>query len=121
MLTACEQAAIAADINAIAHPSSAQIQRATTASDGLGGRSRTFATVATVACRITPDRKGAAEAMTGERMMDKEPYRVSFPLGTDVRITDRVVVDGVTLAVEAVQAPRSVEVERVTYCTRAAA
>lgn len=121
MLTACEQTALAADVTAVAHPTSAQIQRATNASDGAGGRTRTFATVATVACRVTPDAAGAQEVLTSDKLRDAEPYRVSFPAGTDVRITDRIVALGLTLAVEAVRSPRSVEVERVTYCTRAAA
>lgn len=103
-----------------AMPSSAQIQRATTASDGAGGRTRSFATVATVACRITPDAMGAQEAISSDRLRDAEPYRVSFPAGTDVRITDRLIIGSLTLAVEAVRQPRSVELERVTFCTRPA-
>lgn len=118
MLTACEQTALAADIAAVALPSSGQIQRATTASDGAGGRTRSFATVATVACRVTP--QGGSEAERSDRMRDKEAYKVAFPAGTDIRIDDRIVVDGLTLAVEERKAPASVEVERIVIASRAA-
>lgn len=119
MISAREAAALATDVAGVL-PSSAQIQRSTNASDGAGGRTRAFGTVLTVACRITPDATGAREVLSAERLRDAEPYRVAFPAGTDVRITDRIIVAGLTLSVEAVRAPRSVEVERVTYCTRAA-
>lgn len=120
MLTACEQAALVEDLAGFAYPSSAQIQRATTASDGAGGRTKTWATVTTIDCRITPDAGGGQDVRTNDKMRDAEPYKVTFPAGTDVRITDRIIAAGLTLSVEAVRAPSSVEVERVTYCTRAA-
>lgn len=119
MITTREAAALAADVATVL-PSTGLIQRATTASDGAGGRTRSFATVATVACRITPDAMGAREVLSNDRLRDSEPYRVAFPEGTDVRLGDRVSIGGMVLSVEAVRTPRSVEVERVTYCTRAA-
>jgi head-tail adaptor len=115
-----ELAALATDVATVL-PSTAQIQRATATSDGAGGRSRSFSTVATVACRITPDAMGAREALGNDKIKDTEPYRVAFPAGTDVRLSDRVSVGGLVLSVEAVRQPRSVEVERVTFCMRAAA
>lgn len=120
VITTRELAALATDVATVL-PSSGQIQRATTSSDGAGGRTRSFSTVATVACRITPHSMDEQELVTNDRFKDKEPFRVAFPAGTDVRLGDRVVVSGRTLSVEAVRSPRSVEVERVTFCVEAAA
>jgi hypothetical protein len=120
VITTRELAALALDVATVL-PSSAQIQRATNTSDGAGGRSRAFSTVATVACRITPDAMGAREILGNDKIKDTEPYRVAFPAGTDVRLADRVVIGALTLSVEAVRTPRSVEVERVTFCMKAAA
>jgi head-tail adaptor len=121
VITTREAASLALDVATVL-PSSAQIQRATTASDGAGGRTRVFATVATVKCRVTPERDGGKmrEIIAADHIKDKELYRVAFPAATDIRITDRVLVDGLTLSVEAVMAPSSVEVERVVFTTRAA-
>lgn len=118
ILTACEKTALSADIAAVAHPSSAQIQRATNTSDGAGGRTRAFSTVTTVMCRVTP--QGGAEGERSDRMRDKEAYKVAFAAGTDIRIDDRIVVDGLTLSVEERKAPASVEIERIVMASRAA-
>lgn len=119
MITTRELAALATDVATVL-PTTATIQRASTASDGAGGRTRTFSTVATVSCRITPDAMGAREALGNDKVKDTEPYRVAFPAGTDVRLADRVTISGLVLSVEAVRTPRSVEVERVTFCMKAA-
>ena len=52
-------------------------------------------------------------------MRDGMTYRVAFAAGTDVRIGDRLTFSGLTLSVEGIRSPRSVEVERVAYVTRA--
>lgn len=120
MLTTRELSALATDVAGVL-PSSAQIRRPNGSSDGMGGRSTSFTTAQTVACRITPASTSEVEAIVGDKIRDGEPYRIAFPAGTDVRLRDRVVIGADTFSVEAVRTPRSVEVERVTYCARAAA
>jgi hypothetical protein len=61
-----------------------------------------------------------AERMVGERFYDREAYRVGFVADTDIRITDRLEIDGLTFSVESVRHPHGVEVERVAIVTRAA-
>lgn len=115
-----ELAALAADV-ATVQPDMAAIRRATAASDGMGGTTRTWATVATVGCRITSVDQQTAEQEIGARLADKAGYRIAMPAGTDVRVTDRVQIGTTTYAIEAVRDRRSVEVERVAYASKAAA
>jgi len=74
-----------------------------------------FTLVGTYAARITPINTQQAEEEVGSRLANGTAYRVAMPAGTDVRQTDRITYDNVTYSVEAVRAPRSVEVERVIY------
>lgn len=119
-LAAAEIAAIVADMTAV-QPSSAQIQRATNTTDSMGGRSRAFSTVATVACRVKVEGSGASESQAGGKIEDAQTYRLAFPAQTDVRITDRVVVGGMTLAVDAVNTPTTWEFERIAHARKVAA
>jgi hypothetical protein len=118
VLTDREKACLANDVADVL-PSSVVITRASSASDGLGGRSNTFSAVGTYAARVTPADAGAVEQEIGSKMRDGMTYRVAFPAGTDVRIGDRLTFSGLTLSVEGVRSPRSIEVERVVYVTRA--
>jgi len=118
VLSAREQACLAADVATVL-PSTVTLSRPTTASDGLGGRSSVFAPVDTYAARITPMNNQQAEEEVGARLSNGTVYRVALPAGTDVRSTDRITYDGTAYSVEAVRAPRSVEVERVVYVKEA--
>lgn len=118
MLSDRDKACLAADVASVL-PSSVVLTRASSASDGLGGRSNTFTTVATYAARVTPADAGAVEEEIGTKLRDGMTYRVAFPAGTDVRIGDRLTFSGLTFSVEGVRSPRSVEIERVVYATRA--
>ena len=120
MLTTREKADIAIDLTEML-PSSAQIKRPTNTSDGLGGRSQAFSTAATVACRITSNSMNAEDGQASDKIIDTEPYRIAFPAGTDVRITDRLLINSITYSVEAVRGNHSVEIERVVYARKAAA
>lgn len=118
MLTSRETAALAADVLTIL-PSSAAVKRRTGTNDGLGGRADTYGTVATVVCRITPTTTDVIEKEIGSRLRSDVMWRVAFPAGTDIRSTDRLTIGTATYAVEAVRDGRSVEVERVVYCSKA--
>lgn len=119
MISAREITLLAEDVATIL-PSTAAIKRRSAGSDGLGGRAETYATAATVACRIAPVSTDVIEKEVGSRLRSDVVWRVAFPAGTDVRSTDRLTISGATYAVEAVRDGRSVEVERVAYCAKAA-
>jgi hypothetical protein len=119
-LTTREKAGIAADLLEML-PSSAQVRRASNTSDSLGGRSQAWSTVATVACRISPNSMNAAEGDISDKILNSEPYRIAFPVGTDVRVSDRILISGVTYSVEGVRDARDIEIELVTFAKRAAA
>lgn len=71
-------------------PDSARVLRKVTSSDGMGGRVVTWATAATVACRLAA--ASGAERVIGERITPSNTYTVTMPYGTDVRQADRVEV-----------------------------
>lgn len=119
LMTARETAALAADV-ATVQPDSAAVRRASAASDGMGGTTRTWTTVATATCRITPLDQTEAEQVLGDDTRDKQVYRVSLPYGTALTVADRLLINGTTYAVEAVRTNRSLEVERIAYCVKAA-
>lgn len=81
-------------------PSTAAISRKTLASDGQGGRTETWATVATVACRVSPmETRGDDEQVQSDRPLSVGDFVITFPAGTDVRAVDRCIVDSVTYEV----------------------
>jgi hypothetical protein len=114
MLSARDLTCLASDVATVL-PDTVSLTRPASASDGLGGRSNVFALVGTYAARITPINTQQAEEEVGARLSNGTAYRVALPAGTDVRQTDRITYSSVTYSVEAVRAPRSVEVERVVY------
>jgi len=119
MLSARDIACLAADV-ATVQPDSITLTRASAASDGLGGRTNTFSTVATYAARVAPVSTQQAEEEVGARLKDGMYYRISLPAGTDVRTADRIVYGTLTLSVEAVMSPGTLEVERKVFAVRAA-
>lgn len=91
---------------------SCEIQRATTTSDGMGGSTDTWATVATVCCTVAPvSRTGRAER-TGEQVREVQARMVTLPAETDVRLTDRLIVNGQTLEVVDLRESRTYEIVR---------
>ena len=121
LLSVADTASIAADMVSL-FPESCTIQRATNTTDGLGGRTQAWATASTTTCRVRPINKSgiATDEPLANVQLDQHSYRVAFPLGTDVRITDRVACMGLTLAVQGLGIPASLGVEVVTDCKRAA-
>lgn len=96
-------------------PDSCSISRLTrtTTEDGS---SASWATVLTVACRVSPLASGANEALGGaEQISAIAQWTIWLPAGTDVRVTDRIVYGSRTFEVARVGA-RSYEVSREVLC-----
>lgn len=106
-LTSEEQACLADTAVALMH-TTATILRRTGTSDGAGGQTQTWtAAAASVPCSITALGGGASGIGGGERDSEGRwetavAYRLSMPADTDIRASDRVQVDDVTLEVTSV-------------------
>lgn len=89
-------------------PLTATVLRRMGSSDGAGGQSQTWtAHAAGVPCSVTALGGGASGIGGGERDSEGRwevavAYRLSMPGGTDIRASDRVQVDDLTVEVTAV-------------------
>lgn len=95
-----------------------QVLRATLVADGWGGETTSWAVVspAGLCCRVSPfGRRFEEEHVQEERVTVTNHYRIALPTGTDVNERDRISALGATYEVASVQAPRTVELERVVY------
>lgn len=120
-LTDKDKALLAIDVLDVL-PDTATILRASTTSDGAGGRTLSWATVGTARCRMMESGgPGKDETLVADHMRDKQFYILAFPVDTDVRITDRVQVLDLLLSIEGVSLPKSIIVELTVMATRAAA
>lgn len=119
MLSPRDIACLAQDV-ATVQTDSITLTRPSSASDGLGGRTNTYSTVSSYAARVAPVSTQQAEEEIGSRLKDGMYYRISLPAGTDVRTTDRIIYGTLTLSVEAVVSPGTLEVERKVFAVRAA-
>lgn len=97
-------------------PDSVAISRATSVSDGYGGLTETWATVATVAGRVSPTGYAPDERAVAQRLGNVSSWVVTMPALTDVRVTDRLAVGSRTFEVKEVLGPRSYEVSRRVVC-----
>lgn len=96
-------------------PDTCVIQRYTQVVTG-DGTSQTWATLATVTCRVSRIGQGGTEGMSGSGAVQAVGQRrVKLPPETDVTPKDRLLVDGVTYEVLDVQ-KISNEVERTVIC-----
>jgi SPP1 family predicted phage head-tail adaptor len=93
-------------------PESAEIQRPTDTTTG-DGTSRTWATVATVSARLSPNGNTAQERDLAAQLQAVTTWRIAVPVSTDVTPKDRVVISGRTFEVAGVLGPRSYEAERI--------
>lgn len=113
MITTAELADMRA-VQALTLTEAATVKRHTLASDGQGGVSETWATVATVGCRVSPITSND-ERLLGGRLVEGVMQRVTLPALTDVRLADRIGVGGREFEVLAV-ALHSQETARVVVC-----
>lgn len=73
-------------------PDTAYIQQANRVSDGRGGESVVWQTVATVPCRLAQN-QGREKEQGGKTMPDGS-YVITFPHGTNVLTSHRVQING---------------------------
>lgn len=109
MLSTAQIAGMRATANA-AMPDTAAISRVTRTSDGAGGYTEAWTTIATVACRIAST--GGAEADVAAKLTATTTATVTLPALTDVAPADRLVVGSRTFEVLAVLSARSWEIAR---------
>ena len=69
------------------------IKRKTSVSDGKGGHTATWATIATVKCRLMVSFSSqAGDSEIAGRMTNTANFQIRFPVGTDVRNTDTITI-----------------------------
>ena len=62
----------------------------------------------------------AQDVVVDERFFNVQLYRITFAAGSDVQVTDRIVIDGLVLSVEGIHDPQSIQIQHIVICTRAA-
>lgn len=104
MLTTAEITAIR-NTETLALPDTCTVSRKTLASDGRGGHSATWASVATnVACRLgRSGSKSGVETIDADALQQQTPWVVTFKHDQDVRNTDRIVIGARTFEVISVE------------------
>lgn len=76
-------------------PDTATIRRKSSAADGQGGQTETYADAGALACRLVARQQGALrESREGDRPVAATLWGALFPQGSDVRPTDRLRVGG---------------------------
>jgi len=70
--------------------------------------------VASVTCRIRPDREYAP--VPGQPLTVAERWLIYLPPGQDVRVSDQITAQGCLYQVVIVEAPRTIEVSRMVTC-----
>lgn len=89
-----------------------QIQRAGLADDGAGGKYETWSTVETVHCRRTAPTAGQVlNSLTASRPETRVDWTIALPAETDVRVTDRLLINGGVYEVE-IALDRTTEIAR---------
>lgn len=100
-------------------PTVITIERFTTASDGEGGTTQTWATVETTIGRIGgADQRLPSEQVEAGQLTGIQQWIIAMPAETDVTISDRIQALGVTYQVVGTQGPMSYEVERRVIAVR---
>lgn len=89
MLTANELASMA-ETCTDALPDTVNVLRLTRASDSAGGKTRTWATHATVAARVSPSATQGQEPELGARAANVAAWTITVPAGTDVTTADQI-------------------------------
>ena len=81
-------------------PDRATIQRPVDTSDGGGGTTQTWPTLAAdVHCRLSPVAGGEDSPGGGDRVSDEATSVVTFEAGQEIATADRIIIEGVTHAV----------------------
>lgn len=112
-------------IAATALPDTAQVQRLTQVVDDIGGTTDTYATVSTVACRVSRTGNQPSERIVAERITGRSAFTIFLSHDADVRESDRIVVTSTdpafaaqTYEVIGVMAPTTWMVHTRAVCAR---
>jgi head-tail adaptor len=96
-------------------PDSCQVSRKTATSDSAGGFTESWATVATVDCRVSASGRSPQERAIADKLTGVSVWTITLPASTDVAIADRLVVGTRSFEVAGVLA-RSYEISRRVVC-----
>ena len=96
----------------------ATIQRPSHSSDGMGGTRTVWATAGSTPCRISAAGSADSQVVAGQ-LRERVSWKVTAPALTDIRTSDRLVIEGRTLEVVGVSAPATFETARICYCAEA--
>jgi head-tail adaptor len=96
-------------------PDTAVIQRPTQVSDGGGGYTETWPTVATVACRVAQPSGG--EQVIADKLDAVGTWTITLPALTDVAAADKIMVGSRIFMVALPLRPRSWELSRRVLVT----
>lgn len=100
-------------------PDECTIRRSQVVPDGQGGETETWSDLATVPCRLSPQsQRQSDEVEEGDRITALTYRVVTVAHDTDVTAADRLVINGETLEVQGLRAPRSWELSRRIECRR---
>jgi head-tail adaptor len=83
-------------------PAQATIYRITQSSDGYGGTTETETLLGTIPCDYA--RKSGIERFEGEQVQGLGDWILTFEVGTDIQVNDRVVIDNRNFEIAAVYA-----------------
>ncbi len=93
-----------------------QILRKSSVSDGMGGLTDTWVTLASVTCRIAPVLSRNQEVVDELRIEILSRWFIALPAGQDIDVKDRIVAGGITYEVMSFDAPVTFELERIVTC-----
>jgi hypothetical protein len=107
---------------------SAIIRRSTAVDDGGGGTTETISFLGPYACRVGVGRLQRGEVIVGGQLQGQIPSTITLPVGTDVRESDRINVNGAiagddfvggtTYEVMAIYAPESYQTALSLLCVK---
>ncbi len=100
-MTSTDLAKIRAEQNKLL-PDTVYIQRLARTSDGAGGWTEAWQTIATTKGRIAPSQKQAGETLQGGAMTAYGEYIVTLPHDTELQQDDRLQISGTQYEVKAI-------------------
>ena len=92
--------------------------RNTPTSDGMGGQTDNWQTLAMVQGRVTPVIETGREVIDEQRLEVLNRWLIYFPAGQDVTERDRIVANGATYEVTSVNTPRTISIETIVEAMR---
>lgn len=110
--------ALLRQVAAAALPDTAQVERYTTTSDGMGGANAAWTVVATYPCRVSRIPQIPREGAVADQLAGRVPFYVFLPFDADATGQDRILALGETYEVLGVHAPTSYQVHVRLTCAR---